>query len=187
MQGLTIAFGGAAVKADGPSSAMGPSGTAADLDADWRQSLPVRLMKLADAWQEPAAWTGMTRVGGQDLPGEVAGIVAFGELSVHGWDLARATQLPFEPDPEGVGPLFALIQQTFGSGQDAPAERLSPPLSLSRLTLRCSTRCSFYWAGVRSGLRSSGRSRLSNHIDVVMRWTTKPGAQALGDLDQVFS
>ncbi|HET9731118.1 MAG TPA: maleylpyruvate isomerase N-terminal domain-containing protein [Acidimicrobiales bacterium] len=34
MQGLTVAFGGAAVKADGPSSTMGPSGTAANLDAD---------------------------------------------------------------------------------------------------------------------------------------------------------
>jgi hypothetical protein len=55
-----------------------------------------------------------------DLKSSVAGIVTFGELSVHGWDLARATQLPFEPDREGVGPLFELIQQTFGSGQDAP-------------------------------------------------------------------
>jgi uncharacterized protein (TIGR03086 family) len=120
VQGLTIAFGGAAVKADGPSSTMGPAGTAANLDADWRQSLPARLMNLAGAWQDPEAWAGMTRVGGLDLPGEVAGIVAFGELSVHGWDLAQATQLPFEPDPDGVGPLFELIQQTFGSGQDAP-------------------------------------------------------------------
>jgi uncharacterized protein (TIGR03086 family) len=120
MLGLTIAFGGAAVKADEPSSTMGPSGTAANLDADWRKSLPVRLMNLADAWQDSEAWTGMTRVGGQDLPGEVAGIVTFGELSVHGWDLARAARLPFEPDPEGVGPCFELIQRTFGSGQDAP-------------------------------------------------------------------
>ncbi|HET9731117.1 MAG TPA: TIGR03086 family metal-binding protein [Acidimicrobiales bacterium] len=82
--------------------------------------MPVRLMNLADAWQDPEAWTGITRVGGQDLPGEVAGIVTFGELSIHGWDLARATQLPFEPDPEGVAFLFELVQQTFGSGQDAP-------------------------------------------------------------------
>ncbi len=33
----------------------------------------------------------MTKAGGVDLPGEVAGLVALDELVVHGWDVARAT------------------------------------------------------------------------------------------------
>ena len=41
--GLTVAFGGAAVKATGESASMGPSGSGENLDPDWRSSLPARL------------------------------------------------------------------------------------------------------------------------------------------------
>jgi uncharacterized protein (TIGR03086 family) len=117
--GLTVAFGGAAVKASGESASMGPSGDGTNLDPDWRVSLPQRLESLVQAWAHLDAWTGTTRVGGQDLPGEIAGIILFGELTIHGWDLERATDLPFEPDLAGLLPLFDLVRQTFGPGQDA--------------------------------------------------------------------
>jgi uncharacterized protein (TIGR03086 family) len=118
--GLTIAFGGAATKAGGPTATMGPAGDARNLPSEWRQALPQRVTQLAEAWADPEAWNGMTKVGGNDLPGAVAGIVAFGELSVHGWDLSRATRIPFEPDSLGVPELFALASQTFeGPDQDS--------------------------------------------------------------------
>ncbi len=41
--GVTVAFGGAAVKARGGSSTMGPWGDASKLDPDWRTSLPRRV------------------------------------------------------------------------------------------------------------------------------------------------
>ncbi|MEU3335814.1 TIGR03086 family metal-binding protein [Streptomyces sp. NPDC002144] len=50
----------------------------------------------------PAAGTGMTRAGGVDLPGAVAAAVAVDELVIHGWDLARATGLPYAPDPAAL-------------------------------------------------------------------------------------
>ena len=74
----------------------------ADLDADWRESYPSRLAELAVAWRDPAAWTGNTRAGGVDLPAEVAGLVAAAEVVVHGWDLARAAGLRYEPPPAVV-------------------------------------------------------------------------------------
>lgn len=117
--GITVAFGGAAAKSQGQSATMGPRGDAANLDRQWRTSLPRRLDTLADAWSDPAAWTGMTKVGGQDLPGEIAGVVAYGELTVHGWDLARATGISFAPDPAGLPQLFAIIHQSFGPESDA--------------------------------------------------------------------
>lgn len=49
-------------------------------------SIPAALTALADAWAEPAAWTGTTRVGGVDLPREVAGLVVLDEVVVHGWE-----------------------------------------------------------------------------------------------------
>jgi uncharacterized protein (TIGR03086 family) len=44
----------------------------------------------------------MTRAGGVDLPGAVAGAVAADELVIHGWDLARATDRPYDPDPAAL-------------------------------------------------------------------------------------
>lgn len=51
-----------------------------DIGPGWREQLPEVLDELADAWRDPAAWTGMTRAGGVDLPGAVAGAVVADEL-----------------------------------------------------------------------------------------------------------
>ena len=126
--GLSVAFGGAAVKSDGPTSTMGPAGDAGNLDADWRASLPLRVKALAEAWRDPRAWEGMTRVGGQDLPGDVAGIVAFGELTVHGWDLAKATGLPFDVDPASLPALYELARQVFGAPDAPRGPAFKPPV-----------------------------------------------------------
>ena len=131
--GVTVAFGGAAVKAHGESSTMGPWGDASKLDPDWRTALPRRVRALAEAWRAPEAWTGMTRVGGGDQPGEVTGIILLGEFVVHGWDLARGTGSPFEADLTTLTPLYDLIRQTFGPGQD-PATRgeaFGPPVPVA--------------------------------------------------------
>ena len=87
--GLALAFTAAATKATGGATARGPSGDASRLGPDWRTRIPRDLAALADAWRDPAAWSGMTQAGGVDLPGEVAGVVALDELVVHGWDVAR--------------------------------------------------------------------------------------------------
>jgi uncharacterized protein (TIGR03086 family) len=128
--GVTVAFGGAAVKARGESSTMGPWGDASKLDPDWRTLLPRRVKALAEAWRDPQAWAGMTRVGGGDQPGGVTGIILLGELIVHGRDLAQGTGLPFEVDPATLTPLYDLIRQTFGPGQDPAArgQAFGPPV-----------------------------------------------------------
>jgi uncharacterized protein (TIGR03086 family) len=122
IEGVTIAFGAAASKAGGAAASTGPSGNGRNLPEDWRRALPARLFGLAQAWADPAAWEGTTTVGGGELPGAAAGIIAFGELSVHGWDLSRATGIPFEPDAAGVPALLDLVSHVFGPEQ-GPAAR----------------------------------------------------------------
>ncbi|MFD4673971.1 TIGR03086 family metal-binding protein [Lentzea sp. NPDC058450] len=97
VNGLSVAFTMAALKTPLEGTA---SGDASRLPLDFRESMPVRLDELAAAWRSSSAWEGMTRAGGVDLPGEVAGAVALDEIVLHGWDLARATGQPFEVDPE---------------------------------------------------------------------------------------
>ncbi|WP_328940408.1 TIGR03086 family metal-binding protein [Streptomyces sp. NBC_00250] len=98
LTGLAVAFRDAARKDLGPTTDTAPDSAAPSLPADWRQVLPQVLDDLAEAWREPGAWTGMTRAGGVDLPGEIAGVVALDELVIHGWDLARATGQDYTPD-----------------------------------------------------------------------------------------
>ena len=86
------------------------------LGDDWRERIPARLDELADAWALPSSWEGMTTVGGLDVPGEVAGLIALDELVVHGWDLAVATGEPFEADAEVLGPLHTFVEGFVGDG-----------------------------------------------------------------------
>ncbi|MFE9724071.1 TIGR03086 family metal-binding protein [Streptomyces sp. NPDC005794] len=98
LHGLTVAFRDAAYKKPGPTTDTSPTSALPVLPADWRETLPPLLDELVTAWRTPAALEGMTRVGGMDLPGRVAGAVALNELVVHGWDLARATGQEFRAD-----------------------------------------------------------------------------------------
>ncbi|HWW53712.1 MAG TPA: maleylpyruvate isomerase N-terminal domain-containing protein, partial [Acidimicrobiales bacterium] len=56
--GLTLAFTAAATKATGDTGSHGPSGDATRLGDDWRTRIPQGLTTLAEAWRDPAAWTG---------------------------------------------------------------------------------------------------------------------------------
>ncbi|MGW0997857.1 TIGR03086 family metal-binding protein [Streptomyces sp. NPDC002520] len=102
IHGLSVAFCDTARKKLGPTTDISPDASVPDLGPDWREQLPEALDELADAWRDPAAWTGMTRAGGVDLPGEVMGAVVADELVIHGWDLARTLGRDYDPDPAAL-------------------------------------------------------------------------------------
>jgi len=112
VHGLSQAFAAAARKDLGPLTSTPPTDGIAPLPADWRSTAPVHLSRLAAAWQDPAAWTGMTAAGGVELPGEVAGLVAADEIVVHGWDIARATGRTFDPGEEALAAAHAFLVQS---------------------------------------------------------------------------
>jgi uncharacterized protein (TIGR03086 family) len=100
VHGLVQGFAAAAAKDLGPMTATAPTPDASRLDPHWRTETPRHLTTLAQAWTDPAAWQGMTQVGGVSLPGEVAGRIALNEIVLHGWDLARGTGQPYQQDPD---------------------------------------------------------------------------------------
>lgn len=99
---LADAFRDAATKGESLPSSSPPDPAASPLPGDWRDVIPARLAELAVAWRDPAAWQGMARAGGLDMPGDVAAAVALDELVVHGWDLAAATGQGYHPDPAAL-------------------------------------------------------------------------------------
>lgn len=119
LTGLATAFRDAARKDLGASTAVSPDAALPVLDDDWRELLPRRLEEVAAAWRSPDAWTGMTRAGGVELPGEVAGAVALNELVVHGWDLARSTGQPYAAGEAELRSCEALLAPA-EEGPDGP-------------------------------------------------------------------
>ncbi|BET50908.1 TIGR03086 family metal-binding protein [Kitasatospora aureofaciens] len=109
LTGLAVAFRDAARKDLGPTTDTSPEASVPDIGPGWREELAKVLGELADAWREPDAWTGMTRAGGIDLPGAVAGAVVADELVIHGWDLARATGQEYAPDPAALQAAYGLL------------------------------------------------------------------------------
>ncbi|MGH8792567.1 MAG: TIGR03086 family metal-binding protein [Stackebrandtia sp.] len=112
--GLTVAFTRAADKSpaspDDPST--GPDDvSAAKLDPRWRSRLPAQLDALAAAWAAPSAWEGEATAGGVTAPAAELGMVAAEELIVHGWDLARAADAPYDADPRTLEAVAAMLSQ----------------------------------------------------------------------------
>jgi uncharacterized protein (TIGR03086 family) len=130
VDGLSMGFTLAAKK-ETPEGGGRASANASQLGNDWRSRIPTRLEGLAVAWDEDSAWSGMTKVGGIDLPGEIAGAVALDEVIVHGWDIAVASGQSFEWDPELVGAALEFVAVTAAGNPEGTPGLFGPPVSVS--------------------------------------------------------
>lgn len=128
VDGLSLAFTTAATKRFGPGGSQAPPVDAARLSAEWRVRIPDQLSGLAAAWRDPEAWEGMTQAGGVDLPAPVAAAVALNELTVHGWDISRASGQPYDCDPASLDVCTQFLAQAgprgdaFGPVVEVPAD-----------------------------------------------------------------
>ena len=87
-------------------------------------------VQLAAAWNDDRAWQGVTRAGGADLPGEIAGKVAIDEVVVHGWDIAVATGHAYAYD---AGPLQAaheFVQAAVARDPNGSPGLFGPPVTV---------------------------------------------------------
>ncbi|RSS51215.1 TIGR03086 family metal-binding protein [Streptomyces sp. WAC01280] len=93
----------------------------------WRERFSVETGKLVTAWAAPGAEEGTS--GAMELPARTVGSMVLLDLTVHAWDLARATGRGFEPDPAVVAGLVEEVERmapmarkmnVFGEGVDLP-------------------------------------------------------------------
>ncbi|MEU8419737.1 TIGR03086 family metal-binding protein [Micromonospora sp. NPDC048835] len=75
----------------------------------WRNRFGVETDRLVAAWSDPSTLEGLSP--GMGMPQTVVGGMALLDLTVHGWDLAVATDQPYHPAPEAVAELHGLVEQ----------------------------------------------------------------------------
>ena len=109
--GLTLEFTAAAQKV--PTPARAGDG----LTDGWRQRIQDDLAALAGAWTDPEAYEGETHAGPVTLPGRETARVALNEVTVHGWDLARATGQDYPADPGAVAECSGFVGRVRRAGQ----------------------------------------------------------------------
>ncbi len=129
--GFALAFTAAANHTQPPGGSRPPSPPSESrLAGDWRTSIPARLADLADAWRDEAAWSGMTKAGGLDLPGEIAGVIALDEVVVHGWDLAVATGQPYSVEPHLLEAVHGFVRSSAVQNPHGTPGLFGPPIHL---------------------------------------------------------
>ncbi|QNE79336.1 TIGR03086 family protein [Streptomyces finlayi] len=77
---------------------------------DWRGAFARETGQLVTAWDASGAEDGVA--GAMGLPARTVGLMVLGDLTVHAWDLARATGQDFLPAGAAVdeaGPAFAAL------------------------------------------------------------------------------
>ena len=120
--GLALAFAAAGRKERNAYTEMAGAGDASRLGADWRERIPRDLAELAQTWAGPDSWNGMTRIAGNDTPGAVVGLVLADELSVHGWDVARASGQAYACEPDILEAALKFLQMFASPGAPAGPE-----------------------------------------------------------------
>jgi uncharacterized protein (TIGR03086 family) len=89
------------------------------LGPEWKDTVPQHVWILGQAWHDSAAWQGDAPLPG-DLSNQTWGKIALTELVVHGWDIARATDQPFDLSEDTLRPCLDHVT-AFLPGSPFPA------------------------------------------------------------------
>ncbi len=128
--GFAVGFAAAAGKPTGDTQPP-PPGDASQLEDGWRTRIARDLRAMADAWSDPQAWTGTTKLAGIELPADAAGIFGLDELVVHGWDVAHASRQPYDCDPASLHALMSFVALDSPMGQMARSNGIfGPPVEV---------------------------------------------------------
>lgn len=130
LDGLTRVFALAAHDDRPDGGDVAPSAGASRLAAGWRQRIPEQLAELAEAWRSGSSRQGTTRVGGVELPRNVAGLVVTDELIVHGWDLAVATGQAYTADPGLIELALQFVGPAVTQAPEGTPGLFGPPVAV---------------------------------------------------------
>ncbi|MGN6414703.1 TIGR03086 family metal-binding protein [Flexivirga sp.] len=119
--------------ANATKTAPDPPGALVD---DWRTAIPEALADLAAAWQRESAWQGRVSAGGVEMDAADNAVVAAEELTVHGWDLARATGQAMAPVDSQLDRVDAFFEVFGGAPFGPPGDAAPDATRLARVIAR---------------------------------------------------
>lgn len=83
--------------------------------SDWRSRFDEETARLVEAWAAPDALEGTSQ--GMGMPQRTVAGMALGDLTVHAWDLARATGQDFTPYGPGLPVLLEIWRELAPTGR----------------------------------------------------------------------
>lgn len=83
---------------------------------DWSTVLADRIDAVAEAWSHDGAWAGSVEMGGEQ-PASMIGDMAYAEILLHGWDIARAVGADLQMTPEMATALRHTVDETAELGR----------------------------------------------------------------------
>jgi uncharacterized protein (TIGR03086 family) len=86
-------------------------------DGDWSGRLRSNLDAIGRGWSRPETWAGEVEVGGSAMPRSMVGEMALVEVTMHGWDVARALGRTLELEPEVAGAVHRAAASTAELGR----------------------------------------------------------------------
>ena len=134
VDGFVGAFTAAGTKTQTGNDAPPAPGDASHLRHDWHTVLPDNVAALVSAWRSDDAYTGTVSAGGFSMPADSVAVIAIEELVIHGWDLARALDRPYDATPGELAVIDEFFAQ-FGPEQRSAGYRpaLAPAGNASHL------------------------------------------------------
>lgn len=118
----------------GTSAAMGALGRGESLDPDdpwggrtdipredWPVELADRVHAVGTAWSADGPWQHPHSTGGQDMPGQMLGDMAFIEILLHGWDVVTAAGGHLDVDDEVGAEAYRSVAETADLGRQMGA------------------------------------------------------------------
>lgn len=135
-----LLFWGPSLEGAGRKELVPPPGASdAEVDlagGDWAAKLEAQVERTAEAWSQPAAWEGTTRViSPTGMPAPMIGGMVVCEMVAHGWDLARATGQKPSWDDELLEFVHDEVSKTAEQGRQMGAYGPEVPVSESSATL----------------------------------------------------
>lgn len=83
---------------------------------EWHTVLADNIEAVAEAWSADAAWSGSVELGAR-MPAAAIGDMAYAEILLHGWDVARAVGAEVPVTPEIAAALHRTISETAEMGR----------------------------------------------------------------------
>lgn len=87
---------------------------------EYTGDFPERVERMLAVYERPEAWEGTSEAMG-GLPKVVLANMALTDLVAHGWDLSRATGLPYEVDEETAAVVLAFSARMAPTGRERGA------------------------------------------------------------------